>query len=67
MTTTSSKTKTLERNVEGRRYTVTYIEPIFDREERKRKEKEDVEHKLYDIFSKYYTNKTNSSAIKKGH
>lgn len=56
MTTNSSYTKTLERNVEGRRYTVFYIEPLFDKEERKEEVKRDMARKLYDIFAKYYDN-----------
>ncbi len=56
MNTASSTAKTLERNVEGRRYTVTYIEPIFDKEERKRKVKQDAVQQLYSIFAKYYSN-----------
>ena len=56
MTTNSSYTKTLERNVEGRRYTVFYIEPSFDKEERKQDVKSDMAKQLYDIFSKYYKN-----------
>ena len=54
MTTNSSYTKTLERNVEGRRYTVCYIEPSFDKEERKQDVKDSMAKQLYDIFSKYY-------------
>lgn len=54
MTTNSSYTKTLERNVEGRRYTVCYIEPSFDKEERKQEVKDSMAKQLYDIFSKYY-------------
>ena len=53
MTTNSSYTKTLERNVEGRRYTVCYIEPSFDKEERKEELKRDMARQLYDIFAKY--------------
>ena len=56
MTTNSSYTKTLERNVEGRRYTVCYIEPSFDKEERKEELKRDMARQLYDIFAKYYDN-----------
>ncbi len=56
MTTNSSYTKTLERNVEGRRYTVCYIEPSFDKEERKQEVKDSMAKQLYDIFSKYYKN-----------
>lgn len=56
MTTNSSYTKTLERNVEGRRYTVCYIEPSFDKEERKEELKRDMARQLYDIFTKYYDN-----------
>ena len=56
MTTNSSYTKTLERNVEGRHYTVCYIEPLFDKEERKQEVKSDMAKQLYDIFSKYYKN-----------
>ena len=56
MTTNSSYTKTLERNVEGRRYTVCYIEPSFDKEERKQEVKDSMAKQLYDIFSKYYEN-----------
>jgi hypothetical protein len=54
LTTNSSYTKTLERNVEGRRYTVCYIEPSFDKEERKQEVKDSMAKQLYDIFSKYY-------------
>jgi hypothetical protein len=62
LTTNSSYTKTLERNVEGRRYTVCYIEPSFDKEERKEEVKRDMARQLYDIFAKYYDNAKNNTA-----
>ena len=66
MTTNSSYTKTLERNVEGRRYTVCYIEPSFDKEERKEEVKRDMARQLYDIFAKYYDNAKNNIAYAVG-
>ena len=59
MQTTSSTTKTFERNVEGRRYTVRYIEPMYEKEEERIKNHQGVSRQLYEIFAKYYGNQEN--------
>ena len=59
---TSSSTKTFGKDVGGRTYTITYIEPSYKKEERT-KEKEKIATQLYEIFSKYYDDKKQSNAV----
>ena len=59
---TSSSTKTFGKDVGGRTYTITYIDPSLNKEE-KEQEKGKIASQLYDIFAKYYDNEKQSGAV----
>lgn len=58
----TSSCKTFGKEINGRSYTITYIEPSYKKEERT-KEKEKIATQLYEIFSKYYDDEKQNNAM----
>ena len=58
----TSSCKTFGKEINGRSYTITYIEPSLNKEE-KEQEKGKIASQLYDIFAKYYDNEKQSGAV----